>query len=228
MKLSLIQVARALDSPLETIERWVRQGRIPIRRNGDEYIFEATILKKWAAQHKLPFALPSGKKNTSPPLLKTETLLKSMQLGGVHHGIKAVDAQSAIAAAVTKVPGLCSKDQTKLYDRLIERETLASTGIGKGIAIPHPRTPLSQPLEHSQITTCFLENSVEFNAVDDKPVFILFILLSQSVKHHLHLISRLSFCLRDSDFTAFLGQRPNSQKIFQKIAAFECTLDKDG
>lgn len=227
MKLSLRQVARALDSPLETIERWVRQGRIPIRRNGEEYIFETTILEKWAAQHKLPFSLPEKVEHCNPPHL-VETLVESMRLGGVHYGVEGNDASSALAAAAAKVPGLSSNNRTELYDRLVERETLASTGIGKGIAIPHPRTPLSHPIEHSQITTCFLDTPIEFNAVDDKPVLIFFILLSPSVKNHLHLISRLSFCLRNNEFTNFLRQMPHPQDIFQQIAAFECTLDKDG
>lgn len=227
MKLSLHQVARALDSPLETIERWVRQGRIPIKRSGEEYLFEAVVLQKWAARHKLPFALPQKKDKHFPANL-TETLLESMRLGGIHHDIEGHDAQSALASAAAKVPGLSPKVQTELHRRLIERETLASTGIGKGIAIPHPRTPLNQPIAYSQITTCFLKNTIDFNAVDDKPVFIFFILLSPSVKNHLHLISRLSFCLRDNEFTSFLRQKPHMQEILQKIAAFECTLDKDG
>lgn len=226
MKLTLQQVARALDSPQETIERWVRQGRIPIAKNGNEYSLNIKTLEKWATQRKLPFVLPTNC-NESPPPPAFESLLDAMRIGKICQATEGNDAKSALTSAVNCVPGLSSNEQLELYHRLLERESLASTGIGKGIAIPHPRTPLSQRLEHSQITTCFLKEPVDFNAIDDKPVFVFFILLSPSVKHHLHLISRLSFCLRNDKFVSFLRQKPQAQAILQKIADFESALDQD-
>ena len=227
MKLSLHQVARALDSPVETIERWVRQGRIPIRKNGDTYLFETEILEKWAAHHNFTFILPTECNDGESICRGTETLLESMKVGGVYHNIAGNDAQSALFSAIAAIPALVPEHQTELFQRLMERETLASTGIGSGIAIPHPRTPLSTPLSPSRIITCFLKNPIDFNAIDDKPVFMFFILLSPSVKSHLHLLSRLSFCVRNNDFVTFLRQKPQSQDIFQKIAAFEYTIDKE-
>ncbi len=225
MKLNLLQVARALDSPVETIERWIRQGRIPIQRNGTEYIFQAEALEKWAGQRKLPFTLPTECPRT-PTSPNDESLLESMRIGKVFYLEGANNVQSALKLAVTYVPGLSTDDQPELYHHLMERESLASTGIGNGIAIPHPRTQLNRILEHSQITTCFLEHPINYNAIDDKPVFVLFILLSHSTKHHLKLISRLSFCLRNNEFVSFLRQKPLTEDIFQKIAAIESSLDK--
>ncbi len=226
MKLSLLQVARALDSPVETIERWIRQGRIPIRRNGTEYIFQAETLEKWADQRKIPFVLPTECPPASPSQ-NDESLLESMRLGNVFHLDGGSDIQSVLTMAVACVPRLSKNDQNELYHRLMERESLASTGIGKGIAIPHPRTPINQSLEHSQITTCFLKHPINYNAIDDKPVFVLFILLSHSIKHHLKLISRLSFCLRNNAFVSFLKQKPLAKDIFQNIAVMEGALEND-
>jgi PTS system nitrogen regulatory IIA component len=227
MKLSLHQVAHALDTPLETIERWIRQGRIPIRRFGDKYIFNTTTLEKWANQRKLPFVIPSESEKSKSSTL-SETLMESMQLGGIFYEIEGNDIQTALASAVDVIPKLSHQDRKELYDRLIKRETLASTGVGKGIAMPHPRTPMSSSLTSSQITTCFLKAPINFNAVDDQPVFIFFILLSPSVKQHLHLLSHLSFCVRNNEFVTFLKQKPQTHDIFQKIADFELTLDSDG
>ncbi|MGA6924997.1 MAG: hypothetical protein WBY88_04890 [Desulfosarcina sp.] len=56
--------------------------------------------------------------------------------------------------------------------------------IVRGIAIPHPRDPLSQPPMSPVIVTCFPESPLNFNAIDDKPVFVFFILISPSVEHH--------------------------------------------
>ena len=93
--------------------------------------------------------------------------------------------------------------------------------MGRGIAIPHPRSPLSETLDHSLITTCFLDEPIDFHAVDDKPVFVMFILVSASTKMHLHLLSRLSFCVRDGAFFKFLETYPNSVELFSRVKGIE-------
>ncbi len=108
---------------------------------------------------------------------------------------------------------------------MLEREALTSTGIGRGVAIPHPRTPLSDALKAPSITTCFLEKPIDFNSVDDRPVFVMFILLSTSVKVHLHLLSRLSFWVRSAAFVDFLKTAPDPDALFARVVEFEAQLD---
>ncbi len=63
-----------------------------------------------------------------------------------------------------------------------------------------------------------------FGEVDDKPVFVMFILLSPNVKIHLHLLSKLSFCLRNDTFVEFLKTSPEQDEFFSKIAEFESMI----
>ncbi|MBW1759825.1 MAG: helix-turn-helix domain-containing protein, partial [Deltaproteobacteria bacterium] len=51
MKLTIKEVARSLDLPSNTLERWVRQGRIPMRRTGNTCMFKKSVLEKWAKNH---------------------------------------------------------------------------------------------------------------------------------------------------------------------------------
>ncbi len=60
MKLTRQEVALSLDLPLSTLDRWVRQGRIPIRLSDRGFEFKETALRKWAASHHLPFKLPEA------------------------------------------------------------------------------------------------------------------------------------------------------------------------
>ncbi|MCK4619694.1 MAG: excisionase, partial [Desulfobacterales bacterium] len=62
--------------------------------------------------------------------------------------------------------------------------------------------------------------------VDDKAVFVMFILLSTSIKNHLHLLSRLAFCVRDDSFVEFLRTYPDSSSLLSRIADSENLLDK--
>jgi PTS system nitrogen regulatory IIA component len=225
MKLTIHEIAQSLRLPLSTVRRWIRQGRIPIHNSGSGFVFNESILEKWAAAHNLSFSPPSKdieKQQESKP----ENLFSAMKRGGVFYDLEGDDVPSALKSAVENIPVLTNNIKEKLYQQLLARELLTSTGIGKGVAIPHPHDPLPDAFENPIIATCFLEKPLDFSAVDDKPVFVMFILLNPSIKIHLHLLSRLSFCVRDNSFVEFLKTCPDAALFFSKIADFEKQLDR--
>lgn len=224
MKLSMKTVAGALDLPVSTLERWIRQGRIPIQRSGLDVVFSPAALEKWAAAHNLAFSLNDDQVSDHQPEALS-SLVSAMKQGKVYHRLAGEDPSAALRSAVACVDSLPSDIREELYEKLIDRERLASTGIGNGIAIPHPRDPLSRPPLAPVITTCFLEKPIPFNAIDDKPVFVLFLLISPTVKQHLHLLSRLSYCIRDRSFIEYLGTRPDGEGLLSRVAIFEAQLD---
>ena len=228
MKLDINDIARCLDLPVSTLDRWIRQGRIPVQKSGADWSFDAQLLKKWAAARKLPFTLPAdAAKATGNDEDAPETLLAAMRRGGLHTGIAGRDVDAILAAAADRVPGFSASEKAELCATLAEREALTSTGMGKGVAIPHPRTPLATTLEKPMIVTCYPQAPVDFNAIDNRPVFVLFLLLSTSVKIHLHLLSRLAFCIRDNDFVGFLKSTPPADALFSKITELEGRLEKN-
>jgi PTS system nitrogen regulatory IIA component len=225
MKLTIHEIAQSLYLPLGTVRRWIRQGRIPIHKSGNGFVFNEAILSKWAAAHNLTFSPPKKnlEKHRDDELV---SLSSAVQRGGVFYDVKGEDVASTLKAAVEKINVLTKHSKEKVYQRLLEREYLTSTGIGKGVAIPHPHKPLQGADCRPFITTCFLEEPTEFSALDGKPVFVLFILLCPSVKSHLHLLSRLAFCIRDASFVDFLKTYPSKDKLLLKIAEFEKQLDQ--
>jgi PTS system nitrogen regulatory IIA component len=191
-------------------------------------MFNESVLEKWAAAHHLSFRLPdekSGNKKAPAPPANAEVLLGAMRRGGVFYDVEGTDADSVLEAAAMRLPNFSEETKKRLFGRLREREHLMSTGIGKGVAIPHPRTPLEEMGDASLLATFFLKNAVDFSSIDDKPVFVLFILLSPTTKEHLNLLSRLAFCVRDNEFVSFLKTAPDSEQLFAKIALFEQQLD---
>ncbi len=229
MKLGTDQIAKCLNLPETTLKRWIRQGRIPIRHINNECIFDMEALEKWAKHHNLFFSSPdkimekeADKKNTPDK----ETLVTAMNRGGFFYNIKGNTVESVLKNSVEAMNILPENIKPELFDRLIQREKLTSTGIGKGIAIPHPRTPMKDEIEHSFITTCFLEKAIDYKAIDNQPVFILFILLCPGAKHHLHLLSRLSYCVRDDTFVDFLKTGPGKEEVLSMISEFEQQLDQ--
>lgn len=95
-----------------------------------------------------------------------------------------------IAAAAYRVP------VDEVVERLTERERLGSTGFGGGIAIPHAKL---DSLDHVRGAVLLLDEPVAFDAVDDNPVDIVFMLLSpaDSGAEHLKMLARVSRFLRN-------------------------------
>jgi nitrogen PTS system EIIA component len=96
------------------------------------------------------------------------------------------------AAAVTGLP------EREVFDTILQRERLGSTGVGNGIAIPHGKLPGIE-----RITGVFarLEAPVDFEALDDQPVDLVFLLLAPegAGADHLKALSRIARVLRDND-----------------------------
>ncbi len=96
------------------------------------------------------------------------------------------------AAAITGLP------EREVFDTILQRERLGSTGVGNGIAIPHGK--LSGV---TRITGVFarLEHPVDFEALDDQPVDLVFLLLApeSAGADHLKALSRIARVLRDTD-----------------------------
>lgn len=226
MKLTIKEVAQCLNLPLDTVQRWIRQGRIPLNSAGSICTFKRSALEKWAAEHDLCFTLNTKDRgDLQTRTFMPESLVTVMQRSGIFYDIHGFNPESVLQDAVNRISGLTPDLKTTIYSRLLEREALASTGIGQGIAIPHPRSPLSGHLTQSRIVTCFLENPVDYAAIDGRPVFMLFILLSPSTKTHLHLLSRIAYCLRDASFVEFLKTTPAPDRFFSRIKAMEKYLD---
>ncbi|MDM8545457.1 PTS sugar transporter subunit IIA [Candidatus Venteria ishoeyi] len=90
-------------------------------------------------------------------------------------------------------------EQEEIYNRLLERERLGSTGLGKGIAIPHARI---SELTHTSGAFIQLQQGVDFNALDEEPVDIVFALLVPDLTEaeqagHLQTLANLVAMLSD-------------------------------
>jgi PTS system nitrogen regulatory IIA component len=86
----------------------------------------------------------------------------------------------------------------QVLDALLEREAAASTGVGYGVAVPHARLP---GLTRLRAVFVRLETPVEFQAVDDRPVDLIFALFAppEASGEHLRALARVSRLLRQGE-----------------------------
>ena len=104
-------------------------------------------------------------------------------------------------------------ESIEVFDNLIARERLGSTGVGEGIAIPHCRV---KNCSESVGTFIRLKDKIDFDAIDGKPVDLLFILLvpEEATDEHLQLLSGLAEKFSDPDFCHQLREAPGSEALY--------------
>ena len=90
-------------------------------------------------------------------------------------GLKAQSKKQLLQELAARAHGLTRLSERRIFETLVERERLGTTGVGAGIAIPHGRMT-----EAKTITGIFasLENSIDYEAVDSQPVDLVFMLLA--------------------------------------------------
>jgi PTS system nitrogen regulatory IIA component len=220
MRLTAHELSRRLGLPDSTLERWIRQGRIPVQHVGGECVFDERELRQWAASHRLRYA-DEAAPHRAQDLRDLVSLPDAARRGGLYRLPRVDGRDDALHALADRVPGFDEHERTALVDRLLEREGLSSTGIGRGIAVPHPRSPLKELVDDPLVVTGLLPEPVDFGSIDGQPVEVLFMVLAPSVKVHLALLSRLAFCLQDDAFLEVLHGAPSDD-------AFWSALDRAG
>lgn len=127
--------------------------------------------------------------------------------------------------ALEELSNLITQDQSQLYasdvfDSLISRERLGSTGVGYGIAIPHGRIKNCK-----QITGAFirLSEGVDFDAIDNQPVNMLFALAvpEESTDEHLQVLALLASMFNDEGFRKKLHQSKSNEEIYQLLTEWQ-------
>ena len=115
-----------------------------------------------------------------------------------------------LAARAAKLTGISERE---IFDIILQRERLGSTGVGHGIAIPHGKLN-----KIDTITGVFarLEVPIDFEALDDQPVDLVFLLLEPegAGADHLKALSRIARVLRDHDLVAKLRATDSASAIF--------------
>jgi PTS system nitrogen regulatory IIA component len=108
----------------------------------------------------------------------------------------------------------------EVVDRLNERERLGTTGFGGGIAIPHGRVP---DLAAIRAVLVRLEKPIDYGAIDDLPVDIVFMLLSplDAGAEHLKALAQVSRRLRDRAFVAKLRGAGSPDALYALFASAE-------
>ncbi len=219
MFLKIADVVSALGYDEKTVLKWIKKQGLPAHLVNGRYQINQVDLLEWATNNgiKVPpdmFAVPLSED-------KLPSLVEALSRGGIHFDVPGDDLASALRSVVDRLPPAPNMDPDFLFQTLLAREALGSTAIGNGIAIPHVRNPILSQSQDPAVSLCFLKKPIDFNALDNKPVHILFTLITPNVKIHLHMLARLSFILREQRFMDLLNQSPSKDEIIAMVTELE-------
>lgn len=230
MELSFKDIVRIFAASEETVNSWIEKKGMPCIKANEQYRFNYIELLDWAIEKKI---------RLTPEILALEDreqrdsdgVYQALNSGNIYYDIQGSNPEEVLKSVVDILSLPQKLNKKSLWQMLIARERMMSTAIGNGIAIPHVRNPVVLHIKHPSITLCFLKKPVDFKALDGQPVFILFTLLSPSVKQHLSILSRLAFCLQNAKLQKYLHERAPREQILAEMRVLESkislTCDED-
>lgn len=127
--------------------------------------------------------------------------------------LKATSKKQALQELARRAAELTGEHERAIFDVLLERERLGTTGVGDGVAIPHGKLP-----NLKKLTGLFarLERPIDFEAIDEQPVDLIFLLLAPGTAgaDHLKALARVSRLLRDRQMREKLRGSETPEAIY--------------
>jgi nitrogen PTS system EIIA component len=127
--------------------------------------------------------------------------------------LKAANKKQVLQEMAHRAGQLTRLPERRIFETLLEREKLGSTGMGQGIAIPHGRVP---GIEKMTGLFAQLDHPIDFDAMDDQPVDLVFLLLApeDAGADHLKALARVSRLLRNQAVCEKLRGAPQAATLY--------------
>ena len=138
-------------------------------------------------------------------------------LDAIIPALKVNGKKQALQELAAKAAEICGQSEKTIFETLMQREKLGSTGVGNGVAIPHGKLP-----KLNKLFGLFarLERPVDFESLDGQPVSLIFLLLAPegAGADHLKALARVARVLRDPDTARKLNESRDAEAIYAVLA----------
>jgi len=142
--------------------------------------------------------------------------------GGVYYDVPGASPKDIIAGVIGLMPPIGAVDPEELRRQIMEREAIVSTGVGHGIALPHPRNPvLESSNEEPLVAIAFPVMPVDWDTQDGSKVHTVFLIISASAKQHLSTLSKINFLCQKEIFRGLIEARVSKEEIIAAIKEAE-------
>ena len=211
-----------------TVLKLAAEGKIPAAKIGRRWRFEKNHIIEWLesrmrvmSNHELATLAPPEK---SVPVLFGNLSLESINLKLASKVRRDVIKELVDLLALSGTVA----NKRMVLAAVLEREELASTGIGEGVAFPHPRVPSALLVHRPCVAFGRSERGIDFRAVDGEPTHLFFLVCAPEEKVHLQLLARLNRVMRNSALRRELMEATSADEALRCIHREEERLGLNG
>lgn len=224
MDLTVQDIADLLNVPSDHVEGLASEGKIPSYKINGALRFDPMEVEGYVMRHELQ----KSSRDTAHTQKGRQqfSLYRALFRGGVHLNIEGESKNAIIENTTEKLAPKLDLDANIVTELLLDREKLAPTAIGHGIAIPHTREIV---LENSRdlIAVVFPKEPIAYGALDGIDVHTMFFLFASESKQHLHLLSKIAHMISDPKWVEFLKSKPSLAELLSETKKWELSLSQD-
>ncbi|MGA7616493.1 MAG: PTS sugar transporter subunit IIA [Thermoanaerobaculia bacterium] len=221
MKLTVGEAATMLGTTDQRIYDWIEDESLPAQKIRGEYRINRAELLEWATERDLTFA-PRGFQRLASEN-DVPSLSRALRSGGIHRSAGGSGLHEILGGVIRELPLAGDEDRDALLQVLVARETLGTTPVGEGIAIPHVRHPIVLAPGEAIAALVLLDHPLALRGPDGVAVDTLFFLVSPTVHAHLATLARLAYLLRKPELKQLLRRRAPDSEILAAMERLEAS-----
>ncbi len=222
--LSLVEIAKYLNVPSDTIVKLAETGRIPSRQASGDWQFLRSMIDDWLETR----VQRAGKQKLTEVITTTERIIPLSQLvspdriiTNVRPGAKPFVLQQLVQPLLeTEMIG----DGQDYLERLCDREEMLSTAIGHGVAFPHVRRPDETQVTAPCVVLGVCPDGVDFQSLDGGYTYVFAMCCGNSEATHLRLLAKVTLFLRRTNVVQSLRNSNSSQAVMKALIKADCEL----
>jgi len=217
--MTLHDVADYLQLNERSILKMARSGEIPATKVMNQWRFMRSLINEWLMykMERLPPHLEQRGPTTIEQQPMADLLVPEFMNLEVVGG-----AKSKILGQLTFPMVDCGFLKRRKYflNKLLDRELLMTTAIGKGVAVPHPRHPIPNLFPKPMIALGICPEGTDYEAPDNRPVHLFFTICTSEDTQHLHTLSKVSRFASNKQAVAKLKKASTVDDVFAVFDEF--------
>ncbi|HTH14869.1 MAG TPA: PTS sugar transporter subunit IIA [Spirochaetia bacterium] len=211
--MTLSEVAAYLKIAEKTVSRMITRGEIPCTKVASQWRFMKSMIDDWlisrmnvVPQNDLAKILENPEGLIPFTRLTSEELILDNVKPGTKKDILSQLIQPLVQQEIIE-------DAEDFLRKLLTREKMVTTGIGRGVAIPHLRHPKENPGGGPRMVVGICKPGTDYESMDGRMTHLFFLLVSDSEVVHLRVMAKLNQILREGDFVARLTNAKKTEVL---------------
>ena len=204
-----------------------QRGEIPAAKVASQWRFLRPLVREWVVGQMQGVSGATAARvarGTGGLLPLREVLRPELMVFDIPRGPKEEILQRLVAPLIATA---AVRDPTRLLRSLMERERMMTTGIGHGVALPHPRQPMAGMFPEPVVVFGVCPSGTDYKAIDDQLVHAFFLICATRTEVHLDLMAKIAWLMRQPE-TNELKKAASAERVASLVARATERIEPSG